>query len=49
MSGSWVGLMEMVIVFGALLGIGVIELVGLRLDRRKKEAQAREAAGKPED
>lgn len=49
-SQSWLGLIEMFVVLLFGVGWGILELVGLRLDRKKREAAeraAREAGGEP--
>lgn len=38
------GLLELFVVLGFALAWGAAELVGLRIDRKKAEAKAREAA-----
>jgi len=40
---NYLGLMEMFIVLAFAAGWGVLELVGMRLDKRRKEQAAREA------
>lgn len=46
---SWLGLIEMLVVLLFGVGWGILELVGLRLDRKKREAAERAAreAGEP--
>ena len=41
MDSSYLAFMEFFIVIAALVGWGVIELVGLRLDKRRTEAEER--------
>jgi hypothetical protein len=41
MENSWLALLELFIGAGILLGWAVIELVGLRLDRKREEEKAR--------
>ncbi len=50
MNSSLLGLIEMFVVLGFLVGMAVLELVGLRLDRRRAEAQRKDAdrRGRPE-
>lgn len=36
MHGNWLGFLELLIVFGFALGWGVLELVALRLDRKRE-------------
>lgn len=43
MSG-WLGLIELGVVLVFVLGWGVLELVGLRMDRRRREEAERAAA-----
>jgi hypothetical protein len=46
MDRPWLGFLEMFIVLMFALGWGVVELVALRLDRKKREAAAqRKVAG----
>jgi hypothetical protein len=33
---SYLGLLELILVFGFVLGLGLLELLGLRLDRARK-------------
>jgi hypothetical protein len=40
-SFPWLGLIEMGVVLMFGVGLGVIELVGLRLDRKRKEEKER--------
>jgi lysylphosphatidylglycerol synthetase-like protein (DUF2156 family) len=44
MSSSALGLMELVLVFGLLLGFGVWQLVATRRDQRRADDEARRAA-----
>ena len=37
---NYLGLLEMLFVFAVVIGIGVVELVGLRLDKKRKKAEA---------
>lgn len=41
---GWGGLIELVLVFAFVLGWGVLELRGVRLDKRKADAAAKKAA-----
>lgn len=41
---SWLGLIELGVVLAFVLGWGVLELVGLRMDRRRREEAERVAA-----
>lgn len=48
MSSKWMAFMEMFLVFGFVLGWAVLELVAMRLDKRKaKENKAADDAGDP--
>lgn len=47
MDNSWLALLELLIGAMILLGWSVIELVSLRLDRRREEEKAREQAAAP--
>lgn len=49
MTGKWASLVEMLFVYGVVLGLAVWQLVSLRLEiRRDKEAAKREReAGEP--
>ncbi len=50
MENSWLALLELFIGAGILLGWAVIELVGLRLDRKREEEKARaEAKTSPDE
>jgi hypothetical protein len=51
MGSSLLGLLELFIVLGFALGWAVLELVGLRLDQRRRREEARRAedAGEPPD
>lgn len=40
---SWFGLIELFVVFGAVMGWGILELVCLRLDRKRKQDSERAA------
>ena len=40
---DWLGLIELLVVLLFAVGWGVLELVGLRMDRRKREAAERAA------
>jgi hypothetical protein len=42
MSSPWLGLIEMGVVLVFAVGWGILELVGLRLDRKRKEAAKRD-------
>lgn len=44
MSGSWLGLIEMGVVFLFAIGWGVVELVCLRFDRQRREREQQEAS-----
>ena len=44
---SWGGLIELVLVAGVVLGWGVLELVGLRLDKKRRERQASDKEDAP--
>lgn len=37
---SWFGLIELFVVFGAVMGWGILELVCLRLDRKRNRESA---------
>lgn len=37
-SSSWMGFLELLIVLGFALGWAVLELVGLKLDRKRRQA-----------
>ncbi len=41
---DWLGLMELAMVLAFVVGWGVLELVGLRMDRRRREETACAAA-----
>jgi hypothetical protein len=43
-SSPWLGLIEMGVVLMFALGWGIVELVGLRLDRERREQQDRSKA-----
>ena len=47
MENSWLALLELFIGAGILLGWAVIELVGLRLDRKREEEKAKAETGTP--
>ncbi len=49
MDSSYLAFMEFFIVIGLLIGWGVLELVGLRLDKRRREEDEREAAARKAD
>jgi hypothetical protein len=38
--GNWLGLLELLIVFGFALGWGVLELVALRLDKKRETRES---------
>lgn len=40
MHGNWLGLLELLIVFGFALGWGVLELVALRLDKKREASKS---------
>ena len=44
MNSPWLGLLELFIVLGFVVGWGVLELVGLRLDKRRREREAAQRA-----
>jgi len=44
---DYLGLLEMFIVFGFVLGIAVLELVCLRLDKKRRQAARDGATDKP--
>ncbi|MET0279183.1 MAG: hypothetical protein ABW198_12710 [Pseudorhodoplanes sp.] len=44
---EYFGLLEMFIAFSFVLGIGILELVCLRLDRKRKQAQSSGTPDKP--
>ncbi len=44
---DYLGLLETFVVFGLLLGIAILELVCLRLDRKRKQAGDGGAANQP--
>lgn len=46
MENSWLALLELFIGAGILLGWAVIELVGLRLDKKREEEKAKAEAAK---
>lgn len=46
MSGSIFGLIELVLVFGLLLGFGAWQLYATRRDQRRADEEARRAAGR---
>jgi hypothetical protein len=43
-SSPWLGFIEMGVILMFALGWGIMELVGLRLDRKRKEEQERSKA-----
>ena len=45
--GGYAGLIELGLVFSVAIGWGVLELVGLRLDRRRREERQRAAQDGP--
>jgi hypothetical protein len=45
---SYLGLLELILVFGFVLGWGVLELVGLGLDRARERDRSKEGPGHPE-
>jgi len=45
MNGKWMAFMEMFVVFGFALGWAVLELVALRLDKRKAKENKADDAG----
>ncbi len=47
MENSLLGFMEMFIIFAFALGWGILELVGLRLDKKRAAEQRRTDAEKP--
>ena len=49
MESSWIGLIELGVVVAFALGWGVLELLGLRMDKRRREAAAREGAAAATD
>lgn len=44
MTGSWLGLIEMGVVFLFAIGWGVVELVCLRFDRQRREREQQAAS-----
>lgn len=40
---NWFGLIELFVVFGAVMGFGILELVCLRLDRKRRQDSVRAA------
>jgi hypothetical protein len=45
--GSYGGLIELLVVFGFVLGWGVLELVGLRLDKKRAREQGKREQAEP--
>lgn len=48
MEHHWGGLVELFVVFLFVVGWGVLELVTLRLDKRRKARTSEESTGHPE-
>jgi hypothetical protein len=46
---GWIGLIELGVVLAFVLGWGVLELVGLRMDKRRREAAEREGSAAATD
>lgn len=46
-SGNWLGLIELLVVLLFGVGWGILELYTLRLDRKKREAAARDRERPP--